>query len=67
MRLLAMSIACVAAAAVTYIVLRAEFGDRPAHINVRWAPSVTADVQSQLERNIPPDFAAAHRGAHLQL
>jgi hypothetical protein len=50
MRLLAMSIACVAAAAVTYIVLRAEFGDRPAHINVRWAPSVTADVQSQLER-----------------
>ena len=50
MRLLAISIAFVAAAGVMYMVLRAEFGDRPAHINVRWAPSVTPDVQSQLER-----------------
>jgi hypothetical protein len=50
MRLLAIGITFVAAAVVTYTVLRAEFGDRPAHINVRWAPSVTPDVQSQLER-----------------
>jgi hypothetical protein len=37
-------------AAATYAVLRAAFGDRPAHINVRWSPATTPDVQQRLEQ-----------------
>ena len=48
-RLAAIGIALVALAIATYGVLRAEFGDRPALINVRWAPSVSAASQSALE------------------
>lgn len=34
----------------TYVVLRAAFGDRPAHINVRWSAATTPDLQHRLER-----------------
>ena len=48
-RLLVIGVACVSLALATYGTLRTVFGDRPAHINVRWAPIVAPDVQRQLE------------------
>jgi hypothetical protein len=37
-------------AVATYSLLRAAFGDRPAHINVRWSAGATPDVQHRLEQ-----------------
>jgi hypothetical protein len=48
--LLLVGIAFTLGAAATYSVLRAAFGDRPAHINVRWSPATTPDVQLRLEQ-----------------
>ena len=48
--LLLIGIAFTVGAAATYSVLRAAFGDRPAHINVRWSSSTTPDIQQQLEQ-----------------
>ena len=48
--LLLLGIAFTLGAAATYSVLRAAFGDRPAHINVRWSPATTPDVQLRLEQ-----------------
>ncbi len=47
--LLLVGIAFTVGATATYSVLRAAFGDRPAHINVRWSPATTPDVQHRLE------------------
>ena len=38
-----------ALALATYGLLKTGFGDRPAHVNVRWAPIVAPGVQQQLE------------------
>src|SRR5258705_12445039 len=48
-RLLAVGVVMLACAGAAYALLRTEFGDRPARINVRWAPAVTPDVQQHLE------------------
>jgi hypothetical protein len=48
--LLLVGIAFTVGAAATYSGLRAAFGDRPAHINVRWSPATTPDVQHRLEQ-----------------
>jgi hypothetical protein len=48
--LLLVGIAFTVGAAATYAGLRAAFGDRPAHINVRWSPATTPDVQHRLEQ-----------------
>jgi hypothetical protein len=48
--LLLVGIAFTVGATATYSVLRAAFGDRPAHINVRWSPATTPDVQHRLEQ-----------------
>src|SRR5262245_57448826 len=47
--LLLIGVAFTVGASATYSVLRAAFGDRPAHINVRWSPATTPDVQHRLE------------------
>src|SRR5262245_16081353 len=48
--LLLIGVAFTVGASTTYMVLRAAFGDRPAHINVRWSPATTPDVQQRLEQ-----------------
>jgi hypothetical protein len=48
--LLLIGVAFTVGASATYTVLRAAFGDRPAHINVRWSPATTPDVQQRLEQ-----------------
>jgi hypothetical protein len=48
--LLLIGVAFTVGAVATYSVLRAAFGDRPAHINVRWSPATTPDVQHRLEQ-----------------
>jgi hypothetical protein len=48
--LLLIGVAFTVGASATYSVLRAAFGDRPAHINVRWSPATTPDVQQRLEQ-----------------
>ena len=48
--LLLIGVAFTVGAVGTYSVLRAVFGDRPAHINVRWSPATTPDVQQRLEQ-----------------
>jgi len=48
--LLLTGVAFTVGAVATYVVLRAAFGDRPAHINVRWSPATTPDVQGRLEQ-----------------
>src|SRR4030095_7565425 len=48
--LLLVGAAFTVGAVATYAVLRAAFGDRPAHINVRWSPATTPDVQHRLEQ-----------------
>jgi len=48
--LLLVGVAFTVGGAATYSVLRAAFGDRPAHINVRWSPATTPDVQLRLEQ-----------------
>jgi hypothetical protein len=48
--LLLVGVAFTIGAVGTYSVLRAAFGDRPAHINVRWSPATTPDVQHRLEQ-----------------
>src|SRR5262245_37010429 len=48
--LLLIGVAFTVGASTTYMVLRAAFGDRPAHINVRWSPATTPDVQHRLEQ-----------------
>jgi hypothetical protein len=48
--LLLIGVAFTVGASATYMVLRAAFGDRPAHINVRWSPATTPDVQQRLEQ-----------------
>src|SRR4030095_9617612 len=48
--LLLVGAAFTVGAVATYSVLRAAFGDRPAHINVRWSPATTPDIQHQLEQ-----------------
>ena len=48
--LLLVGVAFTVGAVATYAVLRAAFGDRPAHINVRWSPATTPDVQRRLEQ-----------------
>ena len=49
-RLLLIGVAFTVGASATYTMLRAAFGDRPAHINVRWSPATTPDVQHRLEQ-----------------
>jgi hypothetical protein len=49
-RLLLIGVAFAVGAVATYSVLRGVFGDRPAHINVRWSPATTSDVQHRLEQ-----------------
>ena len=48
--LLLIGVAFTVGALATYSLLRAAFGDRPAHINVRWSPATTSDVQHRLEQ-----------------
>ena len=48
--LLLIGVAFTVGASTTYMVLRAAFGDRPAHINVRWSPATTPDVQQRREQ-----------------
>jgi hypothetical protein len=48
--LLLIGVAFTVGAAATYSVLRAAFGDRPAHINVRWSAATTPDLQQRLEQ-----------------
>ena len=48
--LLLVGVAFTVGAAATYSVLRAAFGDRPAHINVRWSPATAPDLQHRLEQ-----------------
>ena len=48
--LLLIGLAFTVGAVGTYSGLRAVFGDRPAHINVRWSPATTPDVQQRLEQ-----------------
>jgi len=48
--LLLIGVAFTVGASATYMVLRAAFGDRPAHINVRWSPATTPDVQQRREQ-----------------
>jgi hypothetical protein len=48
--LLLIGVAFTVGAVATCAVLRAAFGDRPAHINVRWSPATTPDVQHRLEQ-----------------
>jgi hypothetical protein len=48
--LLLIGVAFTVGAGATFSVLRAAFGDRPAHINVRWSPATTPDVQQRLEQ-----------------
>jgi len=48
--LLLVGVAFTVGAVATYAMLRAAFGDRPAHINVRWSPATTPDVQHRLEQ-----------------
>jgi hypothetical protein len=48
--LLLIGVAFTVGAVATYSVLRAAFGDRPAHINVRWSPATTPDAQHRLEQ-----------------
>ncbi|HEU5259008.1 MAG TPA: hypothetical protein VFU28_23640 [Vicinamibacterales bacterium] len=48
--LLLIGVAFTVGASTTYMVLRAAFGDRPAHINVRWSPATTPDAQQRLEQ-----------------
>ena len=38
------------ASAATYGTLRLTYGERPAYVHVRWAPSVTHSAREQLER-----------------
>jgi hypothetical protein len=48
--LLLIGAAFTVGAVATYSLLRAAFGDRPAHINVRWSARATPDVQHRLEQ-----------------
>ena len=48
--LLLIGAAFTVGAVATYSMLRATFGDRPAHINVRWSPATTPDAQHRLEQ-----------------
>jgi hypothetical protein len=48
--LLLVGVAFTVGAVATYAVLRAAFGDRPAHINVRWSSATPPDVQHRLEQ-----------------
>jgi len=48
--LLLIGVAFTLGAVTTYSALRAAFGDRPAHINVRWSTATTPDVQHRLEQ-----------------
>jgi len=48
--LLLIGAAFTVGAVATYSLLRAAFGDRPAHINVRWSAGATPDIQHRLEQ-----------------
>jgi len=48
--LLLIGAAFTVGAVATYSMLRTTFGDRPAHINVRWSPATTPDAQHRLEQ-----------------
>ena len=61
-RLLLIGVAFAAGAVATYPVLRAVFGDRPAHINVRWSPATTSDVQHRLEQQCHLTYGHYHDG-----
>jgi len=49
-RLAATGLTLLTVALATYGLLRTTFGDRPARVNIRWAPSVQPDVQARLEQ-----------------
>jgi hypothetical protein len=49
-RLAATGVAFLTLALATYGALRVTFGDRPARVNIRWAPSVQPDLQQRLEQ-----------------
>jgi hypothetical protein len=49
-RLGATGLALLTLALASYGALRLIFGDRPARVNIRWAPSVQPDLQQRLER-----------------
>jgi hypothetical protein len=48
--LLAVGLILLLASAATYATLRLTYGERPAYVHVRWAPSVDASTREQLER-----------------
>jgi hypothetical protein len=48
--LLAVGMILLLASAATYATLRLTYGERPAYVHVRWAPSVDASTREQLER-----------------
>ena len=48
--LLAVGLILLLGSAATYGALRLTYGQRPAYVHVRWAPSVDASTRAQLER-----------------
>jgi len=48
--LLVVGLILLLASAVTYGTLRFTYGERPAYVHVRWAPSVDTSTREQLER-----------------
>ena len=48
--LLVVGLILLLASAATYGTLRLTYGERPAYVHVRWAPSVDTSTREQLER-----------------
>jgi hypothetical protein len=44
------ALVCLAIAAAAYLTLRGVYGERPAYVHVRWAPSVDQARRAELER-----------------